>query len=299
MASECEGWYEQILDTVEEPSPCLYGVLAQLALSFSAAHDRAAELARTGIAEASGRDDPTTADCWAALGLASAFTGRGEAVVERLEHSVPLYLAAGTSVHAVMILSVLASIEPDSTKAAKYAEATTHMSEGLDSELADLFAALARAAAASKRGEARLAVATVRSGVEIALAKDVRGNFKGGLFITLARALADDPAAMEDAGPFLSDSLRSFHADRYAFGIASGLWAAALFLGATGKLEPAAVLLAYSERNRWGLIMAAPAQHERLARVIAAQPQHAEWHARGTRLTRDEAVELAIDGLAG
>jgi predicted ATPase/class 3 adenylate cyclase len=299
MASEFEGWYEQILDSLDDPSPYVYGALAQLTVAFSAAYDRAAELARTGIAKASGSDDPKTADCWAALAFSSAFTDRGEGVVERLEHSVPLYIAAGTSVHAVMILAVLASIEPDSTKAAEYAEATTRLSEGLDSELADLFAALARAAAASKRGEARLAVTTVRSGLEIALAKDVRGNFKGGLFITLARALADDPSAMEDAGAFLSDSLRSFQTDHYAFGIASGLWAAALFLAATDKLEPAAMLLAYCEQNRWGIIMAAAAQHERLETVIGAQLQHAEWRARGIRLTRDEAVAVAIDSLEG
>jgi predicted ATPase len=297
MASECQDWYGQVLDCLDDPSPYLYGALAQLAVAFSAAYDRAAELARAGLAKASGPDDPTTADCWAALAFSSAFTGHDEAVVERLERSVPLYIAAGTSMHGVMILSVLASVEPNPTKAAKYAEATTLMSEGLDSELADLFAALAQAAAASKRGEPRLAVATVRSGLDVALAKDVRGNFKGGLFITLARALADDPTAMEDAGSFLSDSLRSFQADGYAFGIAAGLWAAALFLGAIGKLEPAAMLLAYCERNRWGLIMAAAAQQERLESVIAAQPQLAEWRVRGTRLTRDEAVEVAIDSL--
>jgi hypothetical protein len=135
--------------------------------------------------------------------------------------------------------------------------------------------------------------------LEIALAKDVRGNFKGGLFITLARALADDPTAMNDAAPFLSDNLRSFQADHYAFGIASGLWAAGLFLGAIGKLEPAAMLLAYCEQNKWGVIMAAAVQQQRLETVIAVQPQHAEWQARGTRLTRDEAVDVAIDSLEG
>jgi hypothetical protein len=45
--------------------------------------------------------------------------------------------------------------------------------------------------------------------------------------------------------------------------------------------------------------MAAADQQERLASVIAAQPQHAEWQTRGTRLTRDEAVAVAIDGLEG
>jgi hypothetical protein len=59
------------------------------------------------------------------------------------------------------------------------------------------------------------------------------------------------------------------------------------------------MLLAYSERDRWGLIMAAADQQERLASVIAAQPQHAEWQARGIRLTRDEAVAVAVDSLEG
>jgi hypothetical protein len=103
---------------------------------------------------------------------------------------------------------------------------------------------------------------------------------------------------MNDAGPFLSDSLRSFQADHYASGIAIGLWAAGLFLGVTGKLEPAAVLLAYSERNGFRPLMGA-ATHERLEAIIAAQPQHAQWQTRGTRLTRDEAVDIALNGLEG
>jgi predicted ATPase len=299
MASECQGWYEQILDAVDDPSPYLYGVLAVVVAVFSAAYERAAELARAGIARSSGPDDPNTADCWCALAIHGGLTRGVEAAVETLERSVPLYIAAGNRVHAVIIFNVLASIEPSTTKAAQYAEATTRMSEGLESELADLFAAHAQATAAARRGETRLAVTTLRKGLDLALAKDVRGNFKGNLFTTLAGALADDPTAMNDAGPFLRDSLRSFHADGYAFGIATGLWATALFLGATDKLEPAAMLLAYSERNSVLAIMGAAAQQERLERVIAAQPQHAEWQMRGTRLTRDEAVTVAIDGLEG
>jgi predicted ATPase len=298
MASECEGWYEQILDSFENPSPYLCGVVAELVEAFSTAYDRAAELAWTGIAKASGPDDPATADCWCALGASYIFTGRGDAVVETLERSVPLYIAAGNSVHAVIILNILASIEPNSTKATEYAAATRRMSEGLDSELADLCAAAAEGAAAAKRGESRLAVTTLRGGLDVALAKDVRGNLKFGLFVTLAGLLADDPTAMNDAGPFLRDSLRSFQADHYASGIAIGLWAVGLFLGAIGKLEPAAILLAYSERNGFRPITGA-AQQERLESVIAAQPHHAEWRARGTRLTRDDAVDVALDGLEG
>jgi hypothetical protein len=297
MASECQGWYEQILDSVDDPSPYLYGVVAIVVAMFSAAYDRAGELARTGLAKASSPDDPATADCWCALAMHGGLTRGVEAVVEGLERSVPLYIAAGNGVHAVIILNVLASIEPDPTKAAQHAEVTTRMSESLNSELADLFAAHAQATAAARRGEARLAVTTLRKGLDLALAKDVRGNFKGGLFTTLAGALADDPTAMDDAGPFLSESLHSFQADGYAYGIATALWAAALFLAATGSLEPAASLLAYSERNSVLAIMGTAAQQKRLQSVIAAQPQHAEWHARGDRLTRDEAIKVAIDGL--
>jgi predicted ATPase/class 3 adenylate cyclase len=297
MASECEGWYQQILDSFEDPSPYLYGVLAQLAAQFSAAYDRATELARAGLAKASSPDDPTTADCWCVLSLSDVVSGGVEAAVETLERSVALYIAAGNRVHAVMILQVLAAVAPNPTKATQYAQATTRLSEDLNSELADLFAALAQATAAAKRGETRLAVTTVRNALDIAIAKDVRGNLKGALFITLARALADDPTAMNDAGAFLSDSLRSFQADGYAFGIAAGLWAAALFLAATGKLETPAVLLTCLERNGLAAIMGAAALQEQLEGVMAALPQRAEWQARGTRLTRDEAVAVAIDSL--
>jgi predicted ATPase/class 3 adenylate cyclase len=297
MASECEGWYQQILDSFEDPSPYLYGVVALLIMAFSTAYDRGGELARTGIAKASGPDDPATANCWCALSASEFFTGRGNAV-ETLERSVPLYIAAGNSVHAVMILSVLASAQPDPTKATQYAETTTRMSGDLNSELAALWAAAAEGAAAWRRGETRLAVTTLRGGLDIALAEDVRGNLRFALFMTLAGVLADDHTAMNDAGPFLRDSLRSFQTDHFASGIAIGLWAAGRFLGATGKLEPAAILLAYSERNEFRPLMGA-AQQEQLEAVIAAQPQHAQWQTRGTRLTRDEAVAVAIDSLEG
>jgi hypothetical protein len=141
-------------------------------------------------------------------------------------------------------------------------------------------------------------VTTLRYGLDVALAKDVRGNLKFHLFITLAGILGDDPTAMNDASTFLSHSIRSFQADRFANGIATGLWAAGLFLGVTGQLEPAAILLSYSERNGFRPLLLA-AQQDRLEGVIAAQPQHAEWQARGTRLTRDEAIDIAIDGLEG
>jgi hypothetical protein len=297
MASECEGWYEQILDSFDDPSPYLYGVLAELVEAFSLAFDRAAALARTGIAKASGPDDPATADCWTALAAYDIFTGRGNAV-EAGERIVPLYIAAGNSVHAVMMLSYLAAAEPNPTKATEYALAATRMSEGLDSELAALFAAFAQGTAAWKRGETPFAVTTLRNGFDVAVVKDVRGNLKFNLFLTLAVVLADDPSAMNDAPAFLSDSLRNFQADHYATGIAVGLWAAGLFLAATGKLEPAAVLLAHSERHRVRPIIGA-AQQDRLEAVIAAEPQHAEWQTRGTRTTRDEAVDVAIDSLEG
>jgi hypothetical protein len=103
---------------------------------------------------------------------------------------------------------------------------------------------------------------------------------------------------MNDASTFLSHSIHSFHADHYATGIAAGLRAAGLFLGITGQLEPAAILLAYSERNGFRPLLLAT-QQDRLESVIAAQAQHAEWQARGIRLTRDEAVKVAIDGLEG
>jgi hypothetical protein len=295
--SEIEGWYQQIFDSLADPSPFLHGALAWVVMTFSTAYDRAAELARTGLAKASGPDDPAAADCWAALALAGSFAG-GEAVVETLELAVPLYVAAGSAVHAVITLSILAGLEPNPTKATQYAEATTDMSEDLGSELAVLWAAVAQGAAALKRGETRLAVAALRSGLEVAVAKDVRGNLKFSCFVMLAGALADDPTAMSDAESFLSDSLRSFQADGNATAITAGLWAAGLFLGVTGRLEPAAILLAYSERIGFQLIPGA-ATHERLKGVIAGQPQHAEWQARGTRLTRDEAVQIAIDGLKG
>jgi hypothetical protein len=201
-------------------------------------------------------------------------------------------------VHAAITLSILAGLEPDPTKATQYAETTTHMSDDLNSELAELWAAVAQGAAAWKRGETRVAVVALRSGLEVAVASDVRGNLKFGFFVTLAGVLADDPSAMSDAGSFLSDSLRSFQADGNATAIAAGLWAAGVFLGVTGKLEPAAVLLAYSERIGFQLIPGAATQG-RLEGVIAAQPEYAEWQERATSLTRDEAIEVAIEGLKG
>jgi predicted ATPase/class 3 adenylate cyclase len=298
MASECEGWYERILDSRDDPSPYLYGVVALLVETFSMAYDRATELARTGLAKASGPDDPRTADCWCALGASDYFTGRGEAVVETFERSVPLYIAAGNSVHAVMILSILAAAEQNSTKATQYAERTRRLSEELNSQLAVLWAVAAQGAAAWKRGETRLAVTTLRGGLDVALAKDVRGVLKFNFFTTLAGLLANDYSAMDDACPFLRDSLRGFQSDHYASGIAIGLWAAGLVLGVMGELEPAAILLAYSEGQSFRPLMGGGTQ-ERLEAVISARPQHADWQARGIGLTRDEAVAIAIAGLEG
>jgi predicted ATPase len=297
IASEFEGWYEQILHSREDPSPYLYGALGWLVTAWSTAYDRAAEFARAGIAKASGPDDPATADCWVVLAASEFFTGRGESFVEMFERSVPLYIAAGNTAHAAMALNVLATIEADPTRATTYAETTTRLSKDLNSEVADLCAASAQGAAAWKRGDTRLAVTTLRRSLDVALAKGVRGNLKFTLFTTLAGALADDPTAMNDAGPFLSNSLRSFQADGYAFGIATALWAAGLFLAATGKLEPAAIVLAYADRTVMRPTMAALTQRQRLESVIAAEPQHTEWQARGSDMTRDEAIEFAIDGL--
>src|SRR5262249_7575598 len=75
MGPEIRSWIDQILDAPDDPPPYVYGSAAYMALAFEPDYERAAELARAGIARATGPDDPETCDCWSVLGNAAAFTG--------------------------------------------------------------------------------------------------------------------------------------------------------------------------------------------------------------------------------
>ena len=241
MVPEIGGWYEQILDVLHDPSPYVFGSAADMAVNVNADYERGLSLARAGLERASAPDSPETADCWAVVGNAAWLAGSDDvAAVEALERSVALYIAAGNSVHAVIILAVLACTA-DATGATGRAEAAQRVAEGLDSELADVCVALAMGASAWKRGETRLAVVTLRDAFDRVVARDVRGNIKAAFLMMLGPALADDPTAMNDAESFLAAHLRRLQADGYQLGISVGLWAAGLYLAATARLEPAAI----------------------------------------------------------
>jgi hypothetical protein len=292
---EIGGWFAQVLDALDDPPPYAYGLAAITSFVFELDTERAGALAQAGIDTAASPDDPELADCWCALAMVTFGSGRDgfRGAMDVLERSVPLYRAAGNPVHAVMILSALADFE-DGAAAQEWARETRRLAGGLNSQLADVCAAMAEGAAASKAGDAASAVETLRVAYEQLVAADVRGNVRSQLFLRLAVALADRAATATDDA-FLAASLRRLQSDGYKLSTAHGLWAAVIYLAATSRLEPAAVVLGHLDGAALPPMDATSSQ--RADDAIAAQPRLAEWRARGRHLSQDEVFAVAIAAL--
>jgi predicted ATPase/class 3 adenylate cyclase len=286
-------WFDQILDALDDPPSYVYGAAAMMALAFGAEDQRSVELARAGIDRTS-PDDPETADCCWVLGLDALRPGRNEPPVtfEGVERAAPLYLAAGNTVHAVMIMCSLACLE-DGVGAQKWADQARRLAAGLTSELADICATLAEGAAAWKAGAS--AVTTLRGVYERVVAADVRGNVSAWALMMLGPALAREPAAYSDADAFLATSLRRFQSDGYRRGTRHALWASAVYLTATARPEAAGLILSHLDVA--GPFFVHAESQRRALETIQALPQHAEWRARGLMLSRDEAIDIAVAAL--
>jgi hypothetical protein len=167
------------------------------------------------------------------------------------------------------------------------------MASGLNSQLADIWAAMAEGSALSKRGDAASAVATLRGAYDQIVEADFRGNVWFNVLMRLGVALADKSATASDDA-FLAGSLRQLQSDGSKFAIALGLWALVIYLAATSRLEPAAVVLGFLENSGVQPINAAAARADN---TIAAQPQHLVWRNRGRRLSQVEALVVAIAAL--
>jgi predicted ATPase/class 3 adenylate cyclase len=291
---EIGGWIDQILAALDDPPPCVYGAAAMMAMAFGAEDRRSVELARAGIGKAAGPDDPETADCCWVLALDALRPGLNEppAAFEGVERAPPLYLAGGKPVHAVMILSSLACLE-DGIGAQKCATEARRLASSVTSELADICATLAEGAAAWKAGDS--AVATLRGVYERVVAADVRGNMTAWALMMLGLALAREPGAYPDAEAFLASSLRRFQSDGYRRGTRHALWASAIYLAATARPEAAALILSHLDDA--GPFFVHAESHLRAIEAIQALPQHPEWRARGLRLSRDEAIDIAVAAL--
>jgi hypothetical protein len=297
MVPEIRTWFDQILDALVDPPPYAYGSAAYLALNFDPDYDRAAELARAGIAKATAPDDPETADCWSVLGNIAGLTGDDSGVaLDAILRSVRLYLAAGIPVHAVMIHVPLV-FNADATTAAGYAAQARELAAKLHSELADLWVAIAEAMAKVKQGDSAQAVATLTVALDAIVAAGALGNTKMIALMTLGVALADAPDAIDDPGAILAAALNSVRSDGFQVGVLIGLYGAGLLLAATQSLEAAALVLSYLDATNFAPIAGRP-QRQRAGTAIEADPRHVEWRERGARLSRNEAVDLALDALA-
>ena len=295
MVPEIGTWFDQAVDTLEDPPPYLYGCAAWLALN-DAGPERAIELATIGIDKASGPDDPETADCWGAWSAATAIAGGDEiAVAEGTLRAASLYIAASNTVHAVMIRGWLAMLG-NADAATAHAMTSQHLAEPLHSELADACVALSTGIAAMKRGDIRFGVGVLRTAFDRVTRADVRGNVKAGFVVMLGLGLTDDPTAMDDADSFLAGSLRGLRTDGYQFGLLWGLSATGNYLAVTGRLEPAAIALGHLEHA--GVRPVEHAAHrQRALEAITAASDHAAWHAKGASLTRDQVVDYVIEHL--
>jgi predicted ATPase/class 3 adenylate cyclase len=296
MVPELRTWFDQILEALDDPPPYAYGSAAYLALSFDPDYERAAELARAGIAKATAPDDPETADCWSVLGNIAGLTGDGSGVaLDAILRSVPLYIAAGIPVHAVMIHLPLVFVA-DATAAAEYAAQARQLATNLHSELADLWVDIGEAMARVKQGDAAQAVRTVIGALDAIVAAGAAGNTKMVTLTTLGVALADAPNAIEQPGTILAAALHSVRSDGFPMGVLNGLYATSLFLVATERLEAAAVVLSYLDTTGFAPTLGA-LQRQRAEAMIDADPRHHEWRERGTRLSRDEVVDIALAAL--
>jgi predicted ATPase/class 3 adenylate cyclase len=288
-------WFAQLLDALDDPPPYAYGAAALTSWAFEADTHRAGELAQAGINKAASPDDPELGDCWSTLAYVafnSAPDDRNNAA-DMLQRALPLYRAAGNRVRVVIVLSVLA-IGADGPAAQEWAREARRMASDLSSQLADIWAALAEGAAAAKIGETASAVTTLRVAYDQIVAADVRGSVKDVALWRLGVALAEGPAnASDDA--FLASSFRGLQSDGNKWGIGRSLWALAIYLAASSRPEPAAVVLGFLEHAGLPPIDAVAAQ--RANDAITTEPQHVEWRARGHRLSQDEVFALALAAL--
>jgi predicted ATPase/class 3 adenylate cyclase len=294
---EIVGWFAQMLDALDDPSPYAYGVAAITLWNLEADTRRAAALAQAGIDNAASLDDPQLADCWFTLAfvtLYSAPDARRDAT-DLFERALALRSAAGNPVQEVISLSVLADVG-DGPAAQEWARAARRLAGGLTSQLADIWASLAEGAAASKRGDAANAAATLRVAYDHIVAADIRGSVKGMVLWRLGVALAEGPATTSDDA-FLASTLPRLQSEGHKFGIGQGLWALAIYLAATSRLEPAAIVVGFLEKA--GVQPTDNAAGQRANNAIAAQPQHLEWRARGHRLSEDEVFTVALAALEG
>jgi predicted ATPase/class 3 adenylate cyclase len=293
---EIGGWFAEILDALDDPPAYAYGVAALTCVSFEADTQRATAMAQAGIAKAVSPDDPQLADCWVTLGAithASGTDSRRDGV-DMLERAVSLYRAAGNPVHAVIIMSILAEVT-DGLAAPEWARTALHTASGLNSQLADIWAAQAHGAALSKRGEAASAVATLRVAYDQIVAADVHGNVHSNVLSRLAVALADRPVTASDDA-FLASSFGRLQSDGHKFAIRLyGLWALVIYLAGSSRLEPAAVVLGFLEHAGVQPIDIPACQ--RAEDAIAAHPQHLEWRTRGRELSQDEVFAVAMAAL--
>jgi predicted ATPase/class 3 adenylate cyclase len=290
---EIGGWFVQILDALDDPPVYAYGVAAITSWTFDTDTERAGALAQTGIDKAASPDDPELANCLCTLAMVTLVTSAPDSrrdVVDLLQRAIPLYRAAGNPVHAVMMMQVLSDIT-DGLTAQDWARAARDMASGLNSQLADIVAAIAEGTALSKRGDAASALATLRLAYDQIVAADVRGNVKSALLSTLVVALADGPATSSDDA-FVASSLRRLQSDGHKGAIPHGLWTLVIYLAATSRLEPAAVVLGFLEHA--GVQPLDVGAGQRADDAIAAQPQNLEWRARGRRLSQDEAFAVAM-----
>ena len=266
----------------------LHGAAAYTALTLEGDSKRCIELARAGLARASSPDDPATADCWSALGFATALNGGEALLVETVTCSVPLYLRSGQPVHAVMVLAALAGLVTDADQATTLATEARLISQPLGSQLADVNVALATSGAARRRGDAPLAVEILLPHYERLNGLRVRGNARTNSLWILGLSLADDPTAMDGAALFLRDALTDLHADGYDFRLAHGMWLSALYLTAVSRPEPAAVIFGHLDANTYQFGGSMP-EGRRALDAVRAQPLSGVWRERGARLSQEEA----------
>jgi hypothetical protein len=130
---------------------------------------------------------------------------------------------------------------------------------------------------------------------ERVVAADVRGNVKAMTLMMLGPALAEEPTVDPDAGAFLATNLRRIQSDGYRRGTRFALWASAAYLATTARPEAAALILGHLDAA--GSVFVRAEADVRSLEALKALPQHAEWRARGLRLSGDEAIDIAVAAL--
>jgi hypothetical protein len=283
-----------LADALDDPPAYAYGVAALTSWTFDADKHRAGALAQAGIDKAASPHDPELAECCLALAMVTLNSppDRRRDAAELLERAFALYGATANPVLAAIPASVLVDVA-DGPSAQEWARAAHRLASRVRSQLADIWAALAEGAAASKRGDAASAVATLRVAYDQIVAADLRGTVKSVVLWRLGVALAEGPVTASDDA-FLASSLPRLQSDGHKWGIGLGLWALAIYLAATSRLEPAAVVVGFLEHAG---VQPLDAAGQRAKDAIATQPQHAEWCARGHQLSQDEVFAVALAAL--